>query len=106
MLLWQLRCSALEKILSKPRCCVILHITACLDVCARGRQRGKTKRAGRVCVCVRESEFEALLRAYIAAQITNLGAVIPASRCYFKPTFEANHPVMILLIANEGSDGR
>lgn len=53
-----------------------------------------------------ESEFEALLPAYIAAQITNLGEVIPASRCYFNPTFEANLPVMILLIANEGSDGR
>lgn len=53
-----------------------------------------------------ESEFEALLPAYIAAQITNLGTVILASRCYFSPTFEANHPVMILLIANEGSDGR
>ena len=53
-----------------------------------------------------ESEFEALLPPSIAAQITNLGAVIPASRCYFKPAFEANHPVMILLIANEGSDGR
>lgn len=53
-----------------------------------------------------ESEFEALLPAYIAAQITNFGAVIPASRCYFNPTFEANHPVMILLIANERSDGR
>ena len=75
-------------------------------MCERETKRqNKEGRAG-VCVCVRESEFEALLRAYIAAQITNLGAVIPASRCYFKPTFEANHPVMILLIANEGSDGR
>ena len=52
------------------------------------------------------TEAQALLKTYIAAQITNLGAVFPASRCYFNPTFEANHPVMILLIANEGSDGR
>lgn len=59
-----------------------------------------------MCVCVSQSKFEALLLAYIAPQITNLGAVIPAWRCYFNPTFEANHPVMILLIANEGSDGR
>lgn len=66
---------------------------------AEVKQRGQ---GGRVC----ESEFEALLPAYIAGQITNLGAVIPASRCYFNPTLEANHPVMILLIANEGSDGR
>lgn len=56
--------------------------------------------------CVGASEFEALLPPYIAAQITNLGAVIPASRCYFNPTFEANHPVMLLLIANKASDGR
>lgn len=57
-------------------------------------------------MCVSQSKFEALLLAYIAPQITNLGPVIPAWRCYFNPTFEANHPVMILLIANEGSDGR
>lgn len=73
-------------------------------MCVRERDKEvKQRRRGR---CVGESEFEALLPAYIAAQITNLGAVIPASRCYFNPTFEANHPVMILLIANEGSDGR
>lgn len=79
--------------------CYSLHY--CLSwTCVRKRDRGKTKRAGH------ESEFEALLLAYFAVQITNLGAVIPASRCYFNPTFEANHPVMILLIANEGSDGR
>lgn len=65
----------------------------------------EAKQRGQV-MSVVESEFEALLRAYIAVQITNLGAVIPASRCYFNPTFEANHPVMILLIANEGSSGR
>lgn len=49
ILLWQLRCSAFKKILLKPRYCVILHIIACLDVCARERQRGKTKKAGQVC---------------------------------------------------------
>lgn len=53
----------------------------------------------------REREFKALLPIYIADQITNSGAVIPAQICYFNPTFEANHPVMILLTANEGSDG-
>lgn len=66
---------------------------------------GETKQEGHG-GCVGESEFEALLPVYIAAQITNFGAVIPAERCYFNPTFEANHSVMILLIANEGSDGR
>lgn len=74
-------------------------------MCERKRERDKEAKQ-REQVCVGESEFEALLPAYIAAQITNLGAVIPALRCYFNHTFEANHPVMILLIANEGSDGR
>lgn len=76
----------------------LLPVLMC--VCEKeAKQRGWGGRVG-------ESEFEALLPAYIAAQITNLRAVIPASRCYSNPTFEANHPVMILLIANEGSDGR
>ncbi len=70
------------------------------------RERDKEVKQRRQGGYAGETEFEALLPAYIAAQITNLGAVIPASRCYFNPTFEANHPVMILLIANEGSDGR
>lgn len=74
-------------------------------MCVQERETKRQEKEGRA-GCVGESGFEALLPAYIAAQITNLGAVTPASRCYFNPTFEANHPVMILLIANEGSDGR
>lgn len=69
-----------------------------------GRDKGAEQKgqSGRVCA----SEFQALLPPYIAPRITNLGGVIPASRRYFKPAFQANHPVMLLLIANEGSDGR
>lgn len=83
---------------------VILYVIMCLPACALERDKeAKQKGQGG---CVSASEFEALLLPYIAAQITNLGAVIPASRCYFNPTFEANRPVMLLLTANEGSDGR
>lgn len=69
-----------------------------------GKDKGAKQKgqSGRVCA----SEFRALLPPYIAPRITNLGGVIPASRRYFKATFQANHPVMLLLIANEGSDGR
>lgn len=73
-------------------------------MCAQERDK-EAKQSGKG-GCVIASELEALLPPYIAAQITNLGAVVPASRCYFNPTFVANHPVMLLLIANEGSDGR
>lgn len=52
------------------------------------------------------SEFEALLLSDTAARMTNLEAVISAWRCLLQPLFEANAPVMLLLIANEGSDGR
>lgn len=75
-------------------------------MCAKEKMTKRQNKEGGAGVCVGESEFEALLPTYIAAQITNLGALIPASRCNINPRFEANHPVMILLIANTGSDGR
>lgn len=84
--------------------CVVFNIIAALAVCAQQRDKEATHKGQDGYVGV--SEFEALLLPYIAAQIANLGAVIPASRCYFNPTFEANHPLMLLLITNEGSDGR
>lgn len=52
------------------------------------------------------SELEALLKSDAAAQMTNLEAVISAWRCLLQPLFEANVPLILLLIANEGSDGR
>lgn len=94
-------CIQENPIKSKVMCYSLLYClsrSACVKE-TEAKQRGQVMSVGK-------SEFEALLLAYIAVQITNLGAAIPASRCYFNPTFEANHPVMILLIANEGSDGR
>lgn len=81
--------------MAKVLCAALLPLL--ISVCKR--HRGKTKRACWV-------ESKALLLARIEAQITNLGAVIVASRCWFNHTFVANHPVMISLIANAGSDGR
>lgn len=49
------------------------------------------------------SEFEALLLSHTATQITNLEA---AMEMLLQALFEANPPVMLLLIVNEGSDGR
>lgn len=52
------------------------------------------------------SEFEALLPSDTATQISNFEAVISAWGTFLQPLFEANPPVMLLLITNEGSDGR
>lgn len=75
------------------------------DKVRRGTKGGAydSRRAYRMSV----SEFEALLlKSDAAAQMTNLEAVISAWRCLLQPLFEANAPLILLLSANEGSDGR
>lgn len=74
------------------------------DKVRRGTKGGAydLRRAYRMSV----SELEALLKSDAAAQMTNLEAVISAWRCLLQPLFEANAPLILLLIANEGSDGR